>query len=137
MAKHNSPLRLDASLVDSAIATGKLMHRSASEQIEQWASLGREISNRLSPSQLIDFYAGLKAVSVVDIPEVQPIDPMDVLETIDSTEFKASVTTDVKSIHSTLYQASERHPGYLEQVKDNQIVVGHFQNGQFLRAEGL
>lgn len=137
MAKHNSPIRLEASLVDSAMADGLLMHRSAAEQIEQWASLGREVAKMITPAQLLDLYAGLAKVEVVAIPDAQPLDPMSVINTVDSAAFKESVSAELKNRHDTLYRASVTHPGYLEQVNSDKVSVGRFENGHFTPMENL
>ena len=137
MAKHNSPIRLEASLVDSAMADGLLMHRSATEQIEQWASLGREVAKMITPAQLLDLYAGLAKVEVVAIPDAQPLDPMAVINTVDSAVFKESVSAELKNLHDTLYRASVTHPGYLEQVNGDKVSVGRFENGHFTPMENL
>ena len=52
MAKAISPIRLQNELMVSAKAVGVLMHRSAAEQIEYWASLGQKVSELVSPQTL-------------------------------------------------------------------------------------
>lgn len=44
MAKAKSPIRLDQSLMDSAASVAKVAHRSAAEQIELWADIGRTLT---------------------------------------------------------------------------------------------
>ena len=43
MAKSPSPLRLQEELMQSATQAGARHHRSAAEQIDYWAALGRQV----------------------------------------------------------------------------------------------
>ncbi|MCA9576211.1 MAG: hypothetical protein R3B40_13220 [Polyangiales bacterium] len=131
MAKASSPLRLQADLMSAAATAGALHHRSAAEQVEYWASLGRAVSQVLSPDTLLAVQAGLVRLRV-EPTEAQALDPEAVFDALErdreTGELARTVTT------STLrYQASRAHPGLLEQHRpDGTILVGRFQDGAFV-----
>ncbi|PCI61446.1 MAG: hypothetical protein COB35_06560 [Gammaproteobacteria bacterium] len=131
MAKANSPIRLQNNLMQSATTVGALMHRSAAEQIEYWASLGQKVSDILSPEVLLSISAGLAKVSVK--PTIDPvIDFDDIMQEVEirsnSDELKKAIAN-----NTIKYQASSHYPGLLEQVKpDGTITLGHFEGGEFV-----
>ena len=74
MAKAASPIRLQQELMDNASVEGKLFNRSAAEQVEYWASIGRRLSNVVASDTLLSISAGLATVHVESV-ETRPIDP--------------------------------------------------------------
>jgi hypothetical protein len=65
MAKSASPVRLQDDLMRRAALAGARHHRSAAQQIEYWASLGREVAALLDPDRLLAVQAGLASSSSV------------------------------------------------------------------------
>ena len=131
MAKANSPIRVQNNLMQSATAIGALMHRSAAEQIEYWASLGQKVSDILSPEVLLSISAGLTKVSVK--PTIDPIIDFD--DIMQEVEIRSSSDELTKTIANNMikYQASSHYTGLLEQVKpDGTITLGHFEGGEFV-----
>ena len=49
MPKANSPIRLQAELMQAAALSGKRNHRSTAEQIEYWADMGRRVASFVDP----------------------------------------------------------------------------------------
>jgi len=131
MAKASSPIRLQNDLMQAAGLTAKRFHRSAAEQIEYWAELGRSVSSTLDPDVLLSVVSGLTKIKTEPVysPNINPNDVFDALER-ERTDNTLSKQVTESSIR---YQASTNHPGYLEQIEANgNITVGTFENGQFI-----
>lgn len=131
MAKHNSPIRLEKNLMTAAQSAGIMHKRTASEQIEYWADLGKSVSKFINPETLIAFKSGLAKLTVEKI-KADVIDPDDIFQKLNrervSGELAAKVTTT-----KLKYQASEQYPGLLEQVDgEGNHTVGNFNNGKFI-----
>ena len=62
MAKAASPVRLQDDLMQAATLIGEQEHRSAAEQVEYWASLGRKISRLVNTDALLEVTAGLARI---------------------------------------------------------------------------
>jgi len=129
MAKSASPVRLQEDLMQAATLTGARCHRSAAEQVEYWASLGRQLAQMLDPNQLAAVAAGLARLRIEAVVGT-PIPPEQVLESLAQTRETLAAAL-VGS--GPRYQASARYPGYLEQLDaQGQVTVGQFRNGVFL-----
>lgn len=130
MAKASSPVRLQDDLMQAAAIAGGRQHRSAAEQIEYWASVGRSVSSLVNPDNLLAVVTGLARLNVEPViaPAVDPDKVFDALEhDREAGTLPSLVTTSV-----VRYQASSTHPGYLEQLtKDGQVTIGQFSNGVF------
>lgn len=130
MAKAQSPVRLEASLMESAKFAGDLLKRSAAEQVEFWASIGRLVAPRLSPKELIELQAGLLAIKFEE-PKPVTVDSGALFGELDQKRSSGALQHAIAS-HSVRYQSSVSHPGCLEQVNpDGSVVVGRFTHGQF------
>ena len=131
MAKASPPIRLQDDLMPAADLTAKRFHRSAAEQIEYWAELGRSVSSVLDPDVLLSVASGLTKIKTEPVysPNINPSDVFDALE-----RERTDNTLSNRVTKSTVrYQASINHPGYLEQIAANgNITVGTFENGQFI-----
>ena len=134
MAKAASPVRLQNELMQAASVAGTRLHRSAAEQVEYWASLGRQIAAFVDPDALLKVAAGLARLKV-EPTITQPIDPDAVFAAVEldrrSGELSKKVTT-----ASIRYYASVTHPGYLERVDESGThTVGTFRCGVFTPIE--
>lgn len=67
MPKASSPVRLQDDLMRSAGLAGARQHRSTAEQIEYWASLGRQVASFVDPDSLLEVAAGVAILQVVPI----------------------------------------------------------------------
>lgn len=136
MAKAASPVRLEQALMEAATVAGKAHHRSAAEQIEYWASLGRKVAKVVNPDTLLEINAGLAKLSVEKVAPVN-VNPDAVFAALDQSRAAGALTAAITS-GAVQYQASHSHPGFLEQVHpDGRVVVGQFTNGQFQPLDGL
>lgn len=130
MAKAASPVRLQEELMQAASVAGSRLHRSAAEQVEYWASLGRQIARFVDPDTLLEVAAGLARLKV-EPTLAPPVDPEAVFAAVEadhrSGELPGKVTT-----AAVRYQASAAHPGYLERIDlDGARTVGTFHHGVF------
>lgn len=131
MAKSPSPVRLQQDLMLAASTAGQRQHRSAAEQIEYWASLGRSVSKAVNPDNLLEVTAGLSEIKVVPI-RVPPINPDDVFATVERDRCSGQLQG-VISASSVRYQASSEYPGQLERINaDGSSTVGQFSMGAFI-----
>ena len=130
MAKSASPIRLDQALMADASLTASTLHRSATEQVEYWADLGRKVSKLIDPDVLLEVQAGLATLHVEKTESVKA-DPDAVFAQLDHDRQNGRLSTAIAA-GSVRYQASQREPGKLEAVHpDGHIEVGKFVNGQF------
>jgi len=131
VAKSASPVRLQNELMLAAKTAGKQLHRSAAEQIEYWASLGRSVSQAVNPDTLLAVSTGLAQLKVVPV-EVPEIDPDDVFASLERDREAGSLANSVSN-SATRYQASASHLGLLERLcGDGSITLGQFLNGEFV-----
>lgn len=130
MAKADSPVRLEATLMAAARITGARWHRSAAQQVEYWAEIGRRVSDVLTPDSLLAVAAGSHKV-VVEPVETGPIDSDAVFAQLARQRASGELAQQVTA-SPVRYQASSQHPGRLEQIHpDGSVVVGQFENGEF------
>lgn len=139
MAKAKSPIRLQEETMRAAEREGKLYNRTQAQQLEYWIKLGRQVADIVDAKTLMDVRAGFATLSVqpASVPDVHPDDIFAELEDVRETGPKA--LSDAMADHGSIrYQASEDHPGLLEQLNANtgQTVVGYFLNGEFVPADG-
>jgi ParD-like antitoxin of type II ParDE toxin-antitoxin system len=132
MAKAASPIRLQKDLMDDAALTGKRYHRSASEQIEYWASIGRGISDVIDPDTLLSVAAGLARVQIEPVYG-QAVNPEQVFKKLERERKQGTLSNEVTG-SSIKYQASSDYPGYLERIDENNgMTIGQFKDGKFIR----
>lgn len=130
MPKSASPVRLQQELMQSATLAGARHHRSAAEQIEYWATLGRQVAGVLDPDKLLDVLAGLAAVKVEPITTAA-VAPEQVFAALEQQRRSGQLSRAVSS--ATLrYQASTAQPGFLEEINPNGMRrLGRFRHGLF------
>jgi len=131
MVKATSPVRLKSSLMSAATAAGIPLQRTAAEQIEYWADIGRRVAKTVDPETLLAVQAGL-AVLRIEHEVTSPVDPDYVFEVHDR-ELKSGALSEAIASGSVRYQASLSKPGYLEACyPDEHIKVGRFTDGAFI-----
>ena len=131
MAKAASPIRLQAELMQVAESTAKRFHRSTAEQIEYWADLGRTVSSILDPDVLLAVASGLTVLKTEPVASA-PVDPDAVFQSLEQDRKTGKLQSIVTS-SAVRYQASIKHPGYLERIDPNgNITTGQFEHGLFI-----
>ena len=131
MAKAASPVRLQQDLMQAASVAGERHHRSAAEQIEYWASIGRGVAKVLNPDSLLAVTTGLARLRIE--PVVAPaVDPEAVFAALEGERQAGSLAAAVTTA-APRYQASAAHPGQLERIEaDGRVTLGQFSNGVFI-----
>lgn len=127
--KAASPVRLDKNLMSAATVASKANHRSAAEQVEHWASIGRMVSENLSPNALVAIAAGIARIDV-SIPDAPPVSMEDVMAYSQTLRESGTLPEKITSA-PVRYQASTRYPGLLERMQGDAVDVGTFENGVF------
>ncbi len=130
MPKAASPVRLQAALMHAATIAGQRQHRSAAEQIEYWAGIGRSVSKIIDQDTLLEIASGLVRL------RIEPVEPVAIVpEAVFSDlerDRKSGTLADSVTTSSVRYQVSTRHPGQLEQIlPDGRVLIGQFHNGEF------
>lgn len=130
MPKAASPIRLQAELMQAAVNAGQLQHRSAAEQIEYWAGIGRSLARIIDQDTLLEISAGLVRLKLEPV-EPGMIVPEEVFSDLEHARETGKLAASVTS-SPVRYQASTRHPGRLEQLlPDGRVIVGQFHEGVF------
>lgn len=134
MPKASSPVRLESTLMEAASVAGEALHRSAAEQIEYWADLGRAVAMSVNAESLLAVKAGLARVSVETVPSTV-LDVDTVFDALDRDRESGQLSAEIASGFPR-FQASMMYPGYLERVEPNgDVTVGQFKNGVFRKAK--
>lgn len=132
MAKANSPIRLERELMEQAKLAGSLHKRSASEQIEYWASIGRNVAQQLDPDTMLRINSGLAKIRV-ESTEFGPVNAATVIANLQTQRESGELAQQVSST-PVKYRASREHEGYLERVDQHgKTEVGQFENGTFIK----
>jgi len=135
MPKAASPVRLQEELMESARVSGSVQHRSAAEQIEYWADIGRKVSKTIDPETLLAVEAGLVRI-VVEQVQSEAVDTESVFAALDADRKSGKLASAVAEKSPIRYQASRIKRGLLEQVdSEGNSVGGQFINGEFVAAE--
>ena len=130
MPKATSPVRLQAKLMHAATMVGQRQHRSAAEQIEYWASIGRSVSKIINQDTLLEISSGLVRLKIEPV-ESAVIVPEEVFSDLERDR-KTGRLADLVTTSSVRYQVSVHHPGQLEQIlPDGRVIVGQFDDGVF------
>jgi hypothetical protein len=123
-------VRLQDELMRSAALVGALHQRSAAQQVEYWAALGRSVAGLLDPEQLLAVKSGLARLRVEPI-RVVAVDPAAVFDTIEQARQNGSLAASVSTALDR-YQASATHPGLLERISSDGLhTIGTFEDGLF------
>lgn len=134
MAKAASPVRLEEGLMKAATTAGHTLKRSAAEQVEYWADIGRKVAGSIDPDKLIAVTSGFAKIKVEEVDDVN-IDADALFDSLDRDRESGALAEAMKT-ETVRYGSSESHPGMLEACyPDGQVVVGTFKNGEFVPIE--
>jgi hypothetical protein len=124
----SNPIRIDRTLFEQAAAEADRQKRSTPKQVEYWAELGQACDGLLNHADAVRLREGLLKLEPC---ESAPVNPDSVFATLDDARDDGSLSNQVTTA-KTIYQASDSHPGYLEQVNtDGEVIVGQFERGKF------
>ena len=131
MAKALSPIRLQQDLMAAASLAGELHHRSAAEQVEYWASLGRSVSHILDPEAVLAIGAGTVKLKLEPV-SVDRVDPDEVFSCLERDRESGDLVASIAPF-GTRFQSSKVCPGFLERIDaEGKIDIGQFQQGEFI-----
>lgn len=131
MVKAASPVRLEKELMEAASRSGERLHRSAAEQVEYWADIGRTVDASVTPDSLLEVATGLAQLKVERVVAL-PVDPDDVFALLERDRNSGRLAESVAGL-GVRFQASRQYPGALERIDaDGEITVGTFDNGEFI-----
>ena len=134
MAKAASPIRLQQELMDAATRSGKRLHRSAAEQVEYWADIGRTVASIVTPDTLLAVSTGLATLKVEPVMGA-PVDPTQVFAQLERDRATGTLAKSAAG-RGIRYQPSRNFPGSLERIDaDGQITVGIFRSGKFIATD--
>ncbi|MFK0573127.1 TA system antitoxin ParD family protein [Endozoicomonas sp.] len=130
MAKAASPIRLQSALMEAATLASQIEHRSATEQVEYWADIGRKLAKVISIIDIARIQAGLAKVTVEEINPA-PLDSGTVFSRLETMRDSGELSRAIAS-EAICYQASKTRTGMLDQIHpDGTVVTGQFVNGEF------
>ena len=135
MPKAASPVRLQEGLMESARVSGAALHRSAAEQIEYWADIGRKVSRIIDPEILLAVEAGLARITVEKVEAVN-VNPESVFAALEADRESGELASAIAEQSPIRYQASKTSPGLLERVgSGGDVALGQFVNGEFIPSD--
>jgi hypothetical protein len=124
----SNPIRIDRSLFEQAAAEADRQKRSTPKQVEYWAELGQVCDGLLSHADAVRLREGLLKLEPC---ESTPVNAEDVFTTLDANRDDGSLSHNVTTA-KTIYQVSDQHPGYLEQIEpEGNVIIGQFERGKF------
>lgn len=131
MAKAASPVRLEENLMKAATTAGFTLHRSAAEQVEYWADIGRKVADLVDPNKLLAVKAGFAKICIEE-SEAVIIDPDAVFDALDRDRESGALSEAISS-GNVRYQASTSQAGKLEACyPDGRVETGQFTGGKFI-----
>jgi len=127
-----TPIRLDENLVQEAELEGRSFKRSAPNQIEYWAEIGRQVEGLITPNELVAIRQGFARLHIDDIPS-QSVAVDEVFDAVDVDRMTGALATKITR-STTYYEASQSQIGLLDRVSENNRETGYFRDGQFVKS---
>src|SRR4249920_2353603 len=126
-----SPVKVSDRLLAMAREEAKGTHRSATAQIEHWATLGRAIEVLVTYSQVL---ALKRAGQALPVPTFVSRDQVhDLLAGLVEDVDRETVKARIRSAGTPLYTTDPDHPGMIVEVQaDGTRVVGHLESRRFV-----
>lgn len=116
--------------MNAATTAGHTQKRSAAEQIEYWADIGRKVADTIDPDKLIAVTSGFAKIRVEETKDVN-VDADALFNALDQDRESHAFSEAIKS-NGVRYGSSSNHPGMLEAFyHDGKVVIGTFKNGEF------
>src|SRR5262245_7192934 len=126
-----SPVKVSDRLLAMARAEAKGAHRSATAQIEHWATLGRAIEVLVAYRQVL---ALKRAGQALPVPAFVTRDEVhDLLERLVDDADREGVTARIRSAGAPLYAADPEHPGMIVEIQaDGTRTPGRLEGRRFV-----
>ena len=131
MTKSTSPIRLQAALLEAAQVSGAVQHRTAAEQIEYWAEIGRKVSRVIDPETLLAVKSGWARIIVESLPPAD-VDLDGFIASLAAGEHTQAMAAAIAKRSPIRYQACAANPDLLEEIdQTGKKVVGEYVDGEF------
>ncbi|MEO0952684.1 MAG: hypothetical protein AAFY44_15380 [Pseudomonadota bacterium] len=128
----SKPIRVDKGLMERAESAAAIYRRSLPKQIEYWAEIGRQVSERLDAKDLFSVFTGAAELRVHH-RESQPVSSAAVLEQI-GTDRAEGVLKDAVSAADVRFDVDDE--GYLRRTEaDGTQTRGKLVDGRFLACD--
>ena len=126
-----SPVKVSDRLLAMAREHAKSAHRSATAQIEHWATLGRGIEVLVAYSQVL---ALKRAGQALPVPTVVTSDEIqDLLQGLAGDADREAVKARIRSGGMPIYEADPAHPGLIVEVQaDGTRTPGRLEGRRFV-----
>lgn len=126
----SGPMRIDEQLVQEAESQKPFSNRSVPKQIEHWARLGKEVDAVLNGREQEALLSGLAEIALRE-KNSAPVEFDSVFSEIEKDRVLGLLGAKLTKA-DVWYEASDEHPGYLEEVtSEGKRRVGTFSNGKF------
>ncbi len=125
-------IRLNEQLITEAKRAGALQHRTAPNQVEFWATLGRMMSSILRMEDVLAIMQGLKKINIESI-ESTSVDSDSVFADLEADRANGFKNTPVTNA-PFFFEVSLSTPGLLDKVntETGERETGKFENGNFI-----
>lgn len=130
-----SPVKVSDTLLALAKEEARAAHRSATAQIEHWASLGRAVEAMVAYR---DVLALKRAGETLPIPRLVGREEVDeILAALVHDSDRSSVKTRIRASGAPLYATDPRHPGMIVEIRaDGTRTAGELKDRRFVPARG-
>lgn len=128
-----SPVKVSDRLLSLAREEAKGTHRSATAQIEHWATLGRAVEVLVAYSEVL---ALKRAGQTLPVPAFVSRDEVHgLLARLVEDGDRETVKARIRSAGTPLYTTDPEHPGLIVEVQaDGTRTLGRLEGRQFVRA---
>jgi hypothetical protein len=126
-----APVKISDKLLGLAKEEARSTHRSATAQIEHWATLGRAVEVILAYRDVL----ALKRVGeVLPVPAfIKREEVHELLAGIAASTDRERVKARVRAAGTAVYTSDPEHPGVIVEIQpDGSRVPGHFQGRRFV-----
>lgn len=143
MAKQESPVRVNATLLSQVQAAAQAFNRKPPEQLSFWANLGRLVESKLSGAEISSLMSGVADVRIVmhgpETSSTQPPLPVDIVALALSHQsaeaFAESSRAIIERAQGPIYESAQGSPGLLKRtLPDGRVEFGTFSNGKFRKS---
>jgi hypothetical protein len=128
-----APVKISDKLLALAREEARGAHRSATAQIEHWATLGRAIEVLVAYRQMLALKRAGEALPVPAL--VPPAEVHDLLARHVESDEREPVRSRIRAAGGPVYAADPEHPGMIVEIQaDGTRIPGHLQGRRFVPA---
>jgi hypothetical protein len=128
-----APVKISDKLLALAREEARGAHRSATAQIEHWATLGRAIEVLVGYRQMLALKRAGEALPVPAL--VPPAEVHDLLARLVESDEREPVRSRIRAAGGPFYAADSEHPGMVVEIQaDGTRTPGHLEGRRFVPA---